>query len=1209
MDHTLGTIAKASDGGTHGAVLPPPRTSGSGHLSTTMTELGRNNGNELDLAGTNATETIAGTVDTPSVNSGDASSALLVTLPYGGGTCTMCRGMGTCRFLTLTTMLAHMAERHPGSKAVLECSKCGRRYESDRSRGALIHLGKCKGPVEGEPSEGAFKCCSCPRSFKTKSGLSQHENTCAPEVRNTKRLEGITRKPRKPSNRVSKFTNEILTIMLQTELNWTGGIMINKALEATTGLTCKQIASKRREATYRRKLELLRAEVLGEAQAQTEGSEADQADQGSVLLEEAQPEETLQADLTVEDTEPSEQSREEETAWKTDLLETVRLLDAGKHGKDASEIVRLLKQAANLEPSQERLNTLLEAMHSYCGAKDKQAEKEAGAPAASHQKGRQGKKSYKKGKAKRTRFAEAQNLFKADKRALAKHALTGTPLGERVKVAAPREQVEELYRKLWSVKSPCRVEPLREPAERIPLHRFTVITAGEVKTRLQRMAANTAPGRDGLKKSALMGDSKAVILAAFYNLVLAWGLWPSEWRTNRTSLLPKEGKDPTLATNYRPLTISSTMNRVFMGILDGRIRSLITIHPRQKGFVAEPGCYQNIQILDQAIRVMKKEGGVGIQLDISKAFDTVPHEAIKPILRGKGVPCQIIQLILESYRETKTSIAMEGGDIMVEIVRGVKQGDPMSPLLFILIIEPLLERLESMEGLKLSGEKVCSLAFADDLYLLAKDAASAQALMDETARSLRDLGMSLSASKSFAFEYRKAPGKSFVRVDPGIKILGEAVPEAGPQDTLTYLGVTVSPWRDGVTLKGFEGRVEQALGRLNALALKPEQKLLILKENLMAHWQYQLTAEGPTRAFLKRVDCIIRKFVKELLRLPRSVTNWLLYARCADGGLGLQLYEDTIPRYILSQGHRMRTSKDALCRAVSESVHYTKRLQNAAKEVRLVWPCSDKEITKAKRRQQKGYLKAWSELKTQGKAVHSFKGDGIGNCWLRDPSLLKSSRLITALQMRANVCADKVSLSRVRRNADVKCRKATCGLPETLGHILGQCLENKSERMDRHDEIKNFIAQRMLETRGTEVMTEERLKLQNGEVRQPDLIVKNQKGVFVVDVTVRLENGSYLQDAAKSKLERYQPTLPQIRQIFSAQKAQVVPIVVGARGALPKMTQKGLAMLGIKSRSDLQTIALMALRASIEIYHRFLDYDKRPYLRTGQPDTGEADEE
>ncbi|KAK3920932.1 Retrovirus-related Pol polyprotein from type-1 retrotransposable element R2 [Frankliniella fusca] len=843
--------------------------------------------------------------------------------------------------------------------------------------------------------------------------------------------------------------------------------------------------------------------------------------------------------------------------------------------------------------------TVLCALEKYCGAK----EKEVGKSAAPQQKGGRGRRSYKKGKAKRTRFAQAQNLFKVDKRALAKHALTGTPLGERVKVAAPREQIQDLYNKLWGVKSTCRVEPLREPAERIPIHQFGVITADNVKTRLQRMAADTAPGRDGLKKTALMGGTKAVILAAFYNLVLAWGVWPSEWRTNRTTLLPKEGKDPLQATNYRPLTISSTINRVFMGILDGRIRSLIKIHPRQKGFVAEPGCYQNIQILDQAIRVMKQQGGVGIQLDVSKAFDTVPHE---PILQGKGIPRHIIQLVLESYRDTKTSIAMEGGDILVEIVRGVKQGDPMSPLLFILMIEPLLERLENMEGLGLSGEKVCSLAFADDLYLLAKDAASAQALMDETARSLKDLGMSLSASKSFAFQYCKAPGKSFGRVDPGIKILGEAIPQARPEDVLTYLGVSVSPWRDGVTLKGFEGRVGEALRRLKALALKPEQKLLILKENLMSHWQYQLTAAGPTRAFLKRVDSIIRSWTKELLRLPSSTTTWLFYSRCADGGLGLQCYEDSIPRYILSQGLKLRTSKDALCRAVGESDHYTERLQNAARKVRVEWPSSEKEITKAKHRQQKGYLRAWSMLKAQGKAVQSFRGDGIGNCWLRDPSLLKSSRLITALQMRANVCADKVSLSKIRQNAGVMCRKCKV-LPETLGHILGQCLETKSDRLARHDEIKHFINQRMTEKGGTEVMLEERLRLPNGEVRQPDLIVKNQKGAFVVDVTVRIEGNGFTQLASKSKLERYAPTLPQVRQIFSAQNAQVLPIVVGARGALPKTTQRALKMLGISSRSDLQTIALMALRASIETYHRFIDYDKRPYLRTGQPDEGEEE--
>lgn len=1171
--------AKASDRSTHGVVLglPPSET---GHLDTLVNGNGSLIGNESVL--------LAGTDDTNNAGiEGEGEQSVdpcVLTVPFTGGTCGLCVDGGVYRALNLKGMLEHCREKHKESTLSIACSKCGKRFASDKSHAAACHVPKCKGSSEARAAEVGFKCEACPRSFPTKSGLSQHENTCAPEIRNRKRIEGV-KKVRAPSQRASKFTEEIKNLIAQMVVAWDGEGSLNDDIAKRTGLTAKQVSDKRREKAFRRDYLDPLVQVLpsvSESELVDEVGSAVEA--GDTEVEES-PAEQLQADPKESVGQPNkDREAEEDKAWRTALLESIRKLDANNFGKDASEIVRLLRHAADLDPAQERIDTVLAQLEQYCRG---QKETDASAGPAQRRQGA-GKKTYKKGKRKRTRFALTQNLFKKDKRALAKLVLAGTDVEEQEKVAAPREQVDELYHRLWGVKSTCRIEPAGDAAKRIPVGRFAPITADAVTARLKRMSADTAPGRDGLKKSALLGPAKAEILAQFFNLILAWGVWPTEWKTNRTTLLPKEGKDPTLAANYRPLTISSTVNRVFMGILDGHIRSLITIHPRQKGFVAEPGCYQNIQILDQALRKMRRQGGgVAVQLDISKAFDTVPHEAIVPTLRRKGLPEQIVQLILESYKDTKTSIRHNEGDIIVNIVRGVKQGDPMSPLLFILIIEPLLEKLEEMEGLDLGGERISSLAFADDLYLLAGDVRAAQALMDETARILGNLGMSISASKSFAFQY-KTRGKSWALVDPCINLQGERIPRVGADERLTYLGVQVSPWRDGVTLKGFEDGVAATMERLRALALKPHQRLALLKENLLPHWQYILTAVGPPCSVLKRVDATIRKALKLILHLPKCTTDGLFYSRCADGGLGVQKFEHAIPRYILSQGLKLGASQDALCRVVYGTTDYAKRLQNAAKQIGLSWPVTEQEIVKAKRVRQKQYLKEWSQLRAQGQAVHAFKGDGIGNCWLRDPELLKPNRFLTALQMRANVCADKVSLAKTRNFADLNCRRCHKET-ETLGHILGQCENSKANRIARHDEIKHFIEKKMLATRGTEVCTEERFALPSGEVRQPDLVVKNQKGVFVVDVTVRSENFGQLHEGAKSKLKRYKQILPMAREFFSADKSQVVPIVVGARGCLPRQTQEGLKMLGITSRADKMTIALMALRASLEIYHSFFD--------------------
>jgi hypothetical protein len=193
--------------------------------------------------------------------------------------------------------------------------------------------------------------------------------------------------------------------------------------------------------------------------------------------------------------------------------------------------------------------------------------------------------------------------------------------------------------------------------------------------------------------------------------------------------------------------------------------------------------------------------------------------------------------------------------------------------------------------------------------------------------------------------------------------------------------------------------------------------------------------------------------------------------------------------------------------------------------------------------------------------------------------------------MRANVAADKVSLFRAKKKDNVNCRK--CHIQtETLGHIIGQCTSTKQERIGRHDTIKDYLIKRMAEIDKEAFLTREpTLSSPDGEILKPDLVVKNREGVFVVDVTVRHEDGGNLLNGWHSKIQKYNPLIPQLMERYDMEKGEVLPIVIGTRGALPKSTIEGLEKLQIKGRQDLLTLSLMAFRKSIEIYKNFMDYN------------------
>jgi hypothetical protein len=102
-------------------------------------------------------------------------------------------------------------------------------------------------------------------------------------------------------------------------------------------------------------------------------------------------------------------------------------------------------------------------------------------------------------------------------------------------------------------------------------------------------------------------------------------------------LIPKPNKDASKAENWRPITIGPIIGRIFSPILDKRIRWGIEQNMRQKGFTAESGCKINIELLNTVLEQSKRHnGGVYTIVDISKAFDTVSHSAIRLWLREES---------------------------------------------------------------------------------------------------------------------------------------------------------------------------------------------------------------------------------------------------------------------------------------------------------------------------------------------------------------------------------------------------------------------------------------------------------------------------------------------------------------------------------------------------------------------------------------------
>ena len=159
-------------------------------------------------------------------------------------------------------------------------------------------------------------------------------------------------------------------------------------------------------------------------------------------------------------------------------------------------------------------------------------------------------------------------------------------------------------------------------------------------------------------------------------------------------------------------------------IWDKRLRKEINTSERQNGSLPVDGCFENVNILKSIISNQRKQKKAYqiVFLDLAKVFDTVTCNLTRKALRRKGVPLEVTEGIMDTYRQATTVIGV-GGKITswIKINAGVKQGCPLWPRLFNIVIGELLERIEQNKiGVKVGDTLINIMALADELVLIAE---------------------------------------------------------------------------------------------------------------------------------------------------------------------------------------------------------------------------------------------------------------------------------------------------------------------------------------------------------------------------------------------------------------------------------------------------------------------------------------------------------
>ncbi|CAK9801077.1 Retrovirus-related Pol polyprotein from type-1 retrotransposable element R2 (Fragment) [Anthophora plagiata] len=173
----------------------------------------------------------------------------------------------------------------------------------------------------------------------------------------------------------------------------------------------------------------------------------------------------------------------------------------------------------------------------------------------------------------------------------------------------------------------------------------------------------------------------------------------------------------------------------------------------------------NIYVLNYLInrQVARKGGKMWVLfVDLKAAFDSVDREVLIESMRNAGVREGLVRRCGEVLRETRGKVRVgkkEGNSFWT--VKGVRQGCPLSPILFILLMSDMEEELKKggWGGVKVGGEKVYTLAYADDIAVLAEDEEGMKGLVGRLERYLDGKKLEVNVEKTKVMRCKKGGGR------------------------------------------------------------------------------------------------------------------------------------------------------------------------------------------------------------------------------------------------------------------------------------------------------------------------------------------------------------------------------------------------------------------------------------------------------------------
>ncbi|XP_062145461.1 uncharacterized protein LOC133852722 [Alnus glutinosa] len=357
---------------------------------------------------------------------------------------------------------------------------------------------------------------------------------------------------------------------------------------------------------------------------------------------------------------------------------------------------------------------------------------------------------------------------------------------------------------------------------------------------------------------------------------------------------------PTRVTEYRPINLCNVLYKIISKVISNRLKDVLAhiISSEQSAFILGRLITDNVLVAFETLHTMDtrlkgKEGFMAMKLDMSKAYDRLEWDFLESIIRKLRFVDRWIHLIMSCLQTVSYSILLNGqptGHIVP--TRGIRQGDPLSPYLFIICAEGLSSMLKrsSREGaitgvpISRGGTRIQHLLFADDSLIFCP----ANCMERDHIHWL--LG-----------KYEEASGQQINRDKTGLffswntkaAVQGNIVEGTGVSSTgcyEKYLGLPTLIGRSRVsTFNGINDRIWKRINGWKEKFLSHARKEILLKLVIQAIPTYTMSLFRLPRTLCREINSMMGRMwwghKENLGKIPWMAWNGMGRGKL-DGGLG-----------------------------------------------------------------------------------------------------------------------------------------------------------------------------------------------------------------------------------------------------------------------------------------------------------------------------------